>query len=195
MTETPLPRTPLPRTRPNGWYGMLILVATESALFGTLLASYAYLRFHDPVWPPPGIAPPSVTAPLVLAIVLVAASAPMALASRTARHGTATPLVAPIALALVVQVAYLAFQAHLYADDLSRFSPSQSAYGSMYFTLLAIHHAHVGVGILLDCWLLARLRGGLTEYRRTAVMAVAVYWYFVSVVGLAVTATILTPAW
>jgi heme/copper-type cytochrome/quinol oxidase subunit 3 len=174
---------------------MLMLVATESALFGTLLASYAYLRFSDPRWPPPGIEPPSITAPLVLALVLLATSAPFALASRTARRRSAGPLVAPIALALVVQAVYLAFQVHLYADDLGRFSASGSAYGSIYFTLLAIHHAHVGVGILLDCWLLGRLRGGLTEYRRTAVTAVALYWYFVGLAGLAVTATILSPAW
>jgi heme/copper-type cytochrome/quinol oxidase subunit 3 len=186
---------PVSRARPKGWYGMLTLVATESALFGTLLASYAYLRFHDPAWPPPGVAPPGITAPLVLAVVLVAASAPVALASRTARRGTAGPLMAPIALALVVQAFYLAFQAHLFADDLSRFSPSESAYGSIYFTLLAVHHAHVGVGILLDVWLLGRLRGGRTEYRRTAVTAVVVYWYFVSLAGLAVTATILSPSW
>ena len=187
---------PLPRARPNGWYGMLLLVATESALFGTLLATYAYLRFHDPRWPPPGIAPPSVTAPLVLALVLMATSVPMALASRTARRGGGTRLmIAAIALALVVQAAYLAFQVHLFADDLGRFSPKDSAYGSIYFTLLAVHHAHVGVGVLLDCWLLGRLRGGLTGYRRTAVTAVALYWYFVGLVGLAVTATILSPAW
>ena len=125
----------------------------------------------------------------------MATSAPLALAARTARRRGAGPLMAPIALALVVQVAYLAFQAHLYADDLDRFSASGSAYGSIYFTLLAIHHAHVGVGVLLDCWLIARLRGGLTEYRRGAVLAVALYWYFVGLVGLAVTATILIPSW
>jgi heme/copper-type cytochrome/quinol oxidase subunit 3 len=187
---------PVTRARPNGWYGMLLLVATESALFGTLLATYAYLRFYDVRWPPPGIAPPSVTAPLVLALVLAATIVPMALASRTARRGGSVRLmVAAIALALVVQVAYLAFQIHLFADDLDRFSPRETAYGSVYFTLLGIHHAHVGVGVLLDCWLLGRLRGGLTRYRRTAVSAVALYWYFVGLVGLAVTATILSPAW
>ena len=186
---------PVPRSRPNGWYGMLALVATESALFATLLATYAYLRFHDTRWPPPGIDPPSITAPLILALALLATAVPVALAARTARRRTPGPLIAPIALALAVQAAYLAFQIHLYADDLGRFSASGSAYGSIYFTLLAVHHAHVGAGVLLDCWLIARLRGGLTEYRRTAVAAVALYWYFVGLVGLAVTATILSPAW
>jgi cytochrome c oxidase subunit III len=186
---------PVPRARPNGWYGMAVLVATESAIFGTLLATYAYLRFQNANWPPAGVDPPSVAAPVILALVLLATAAPLALAARTARRRLAGPLLVPIALAVPVQIAYLAFQAHLFADDLSRFSPHDSAYGSIYFTILAVHHAHVGAGILLECWLVGRLRGGLTEYRRSAVMAVALYWYFVSLAGLAVTATILSPAW
>ncbi len=44
-------------------------------------------------------------------------------------------------------------------------------------------------------WLLARLSRGLTPYRRTALSAVALYWYFVSIAGLFVTATILSSSW
>jgi heme/copper-type cytochrome/quinol oxidase subunit 3 len=181
--------------RPNGWYGMVILIATESALFGTLLATYAYLSFRAHAWPMGGIAAPSVTAPLVLAVVLAASSVPMALAVRAVGRDRAGAAIGLIALALVVQAVYLGLQIHLYADDLARFSPRANAYGSIYFTLLAVHHAHVGAGILLDLWLLARLPAGLTRYRRAAVSAVALYWYFVSLVGLLVTATILSPAW
>jgi heme/copper-type cytochrome/quinol oxidase subunit 3 len=187
--------TLVPRARPNGWYGMLILVAAESAIFGTLLASYAYLRFHDTAWPPPGVAPPSVAAPAVLAGVLLLTSLPMGLASRTVRRRLPGPLIGPILVATLVQAAYLVFQIHLFADDLGRFSPRDTAYGSIYFTALAVHHAHVGAGLLVDCWIVTRLRGGLTEYRRSAVMAVALYWHFVNLAGVAVTATILSPAW
>jgi cytochrome c oxidase subunit III len=181
--------------RPNGWYGMLILVAAEASLFGTLMASYVYLRFQTPTWPPRGVPEPSVTAPVVLALVLVAASLPMAFAAPAAGRGDRRAALAGIACALVVQAIYLGFQLHLYADDLSRFRPSQNAYSSIYFTLLAVHHAHVGVGILLNLWLLAKLSRRLTPYRRTAVSAIAFYWYFVAVVGLFVTATITSPRW
>jgi heme/copper-type cytochrome/quinol oxidase subunit 3 len=51
------------------------------------------------------------------------------------------------------------------------------------------------VGILLDLWLLARLSRRLTPYRRTAVSAIAFYWYYVAAVGLLVTATIVSPTW
>ncbi len=181
--------------RPSGWYGMLILVATESSLFGTLMATYVYLRFQTANWPPRGVADPSVTAPTVLALVLVAASLPMAFAARAAGRGDRRAALAGIVCALVVQSVYLGFQVHLYFDDVSRFSPRLDGYSAIYFTLLAVHHIHVGIGILFDVWLLARLSRRLTPYRRTAVAAVAFYWYFVGIVGLFVTATILYPSW
>jgi heme/copper-type cytochrome/quinol oxidase subunit 3 len=181
--------------RPNGWYGMLILVATEASLFGTLMASYVYLRFQTKTWPPHGVPMPAVTAPVVLALVLVAASLPMAFAARAANRGDRRAALAGVACALVVQAVYLGFQFHLYADDLDRFRPSADGYSSIYFTLLAVHHIHVAVGILLDLWLLARLSRRLTPYRRTAVSAIAFYWYFVGIVGLFVTATITSPRW
>ena len=181
--------------RPNGWYGMVVLVATEASLFGTLMASYVYLRFQTAIWPPHGVAAPSVTAPTVLALVLVASAVPMAYAAHAADRGRRRAALAGIACALVIQAVYLGFQIHLYADDLSRLSPSRDAYASIYFTLLAVHHVHVEVGILLDLWLLARLSRRLTPYRRTAVSAVAFYWYFVAIVGLFVTATITSPTW
>jgi cytochrome c oxidase subunit I+III len=119
----------------------------------------------------------------------------MGYASRAAAHGQRDTALAALGSAFVLQAVYLGFQIHLYAADLSRFSPRLDAYASIYFTLLAVHHIHVGVGLVLDGWLLARLSRGLTPYRRTAVSAVALYWYFVSIAGLFVTATILSPSW
>ena len=119
----------------------------------------------------------------------------MAFAARAANRGDRRAALAGIACALVVQAVYLGFQLHLYADDLDRFRPSTDGYSSIYFTLLAVHHIHVAVGILLDLWLLARLSRRLTTYRRTAVSAIAFYWYFVGIVGLFVTATITSPRW
>ena len=45
---------------------------------------------------------------------------------------------------------------------------------------------HVAVGLLLELWLLFKLRRGLTRYRTTAVQATAFYWHFVNVLALLV---------
>ena len=52
----------------------------------------------------------------------------------------------------------------------------------------------VAVGLLLDLYLAARLVRGLTSYRATGVEAAALYWHFVNVLAILVTATLLSPS-
>jgi heme/copper-type cytochrome/quinol oxidase subunit 3 len=182
------------RSLPNGWWGVALLIATETALFGSMIASYFYLRFQSVQWPPPGIPEPEVAVPLVLSGALVATSVPMLLAVRSARGGRARATWLWIAAAAAVQAGYLAWQIVLFRYDFLKFKPSGSSYGSIYFTLLGTHHAHVLLGLLIDAWLLARLLFGLTNYRLTAVRVAAFYWYFVNAMAIAVVLTQLSPS-
>jgi cytochrome c oxidase subunit III len=182
------------RAMPNGWWGVALLIATEATLFGCLIATYFYLRFGATQWPPPGVPAPKVALPLVLAAVLVTTSAPMLLAVRAARLADVARARLWVLLALAVQGAYFGVQMHEYLGDLSKFSPKDSAYGSIYFTLVGTHHAHVAVGILLNLWLLARLLGGLTNYRLVALRVISVYWHFVNVAAVCVALTQLYPS-
>ena len=118
----------------------------------------------------------------------------MALASARARAGRVGPAVLLVLVAFVVQAGYLAWQIVLFSDDLHKFSPRGSAYGSIYFTLLGVHHFHVLIGLLLDVWVVARLLGGMTRYRVLTVRVVALYWYFVSALGVAVVLTQVSPS-
>jgi heme/copper-type cytochrome/quinol oxidase subunit 3 len=182
------------RALPNGLWGVAVLVATEAALFGSLLATYFYLRFQATTWPPPGIQPPEVALPLGLTAALVASTVPMFLAARAASDGRTRAAWVALAVAVAVQCGYLATQIVLFADDLDKVSPKDTAYGSIYLTLLAVHHAHVLLGILMVGWLLARLLWGLTRYRVVAVRVVALYWYFVAAVGVLVVLTQVSPS-
>ncbi|TML25629.1 MAG: heme-copper oxidase subunit III [Actinobacteria bacterium] len=182
------------RSLPNGVWGAILLIATEATLFGTLFATYFYLRFKTPQWPPAGIEPPSVTLPLVLTGILVCTSGPLFLASRAARAGRVRATWLLLFGALAVQAAYLGVQIHLFGNDLDKFTPDHSAYASIYFTLLGTHHFHVLVGILLEAWLLARLLRGLTDYRVVGVRAVSWYWHFVNLMALFVVGTQLSPS-
>jgi heme/copper-type cytochrome/quinol oxidase subunit 3 len=179
----------------NATWGVLLLAATEGALFGTLIATYFYLRFRSTDWPPPGIAAPSVALPLALTAVLVISVVPVALAANAASRDRARVAWLLVALALVLQAGYLAWQIVLFTDDLERFAPDASAYGSAYFTLLGAHHLHVAAGLLLDAWLLLRIgAGGLTTYRVRTVRVAAFYWAFVAAAGVLVVATQVSPS-
>ncbi len=96
--------------------------------------------------------------------------------------------------AVAVQAAYLGYGAWDLARQLDDLPGTRDAYASSRTTLLVADHAHVGVGIALVLWLLARLARGLTTYRLNAVQAVAWYWHFVNVATLAITATVVSAA-
>jgi heme/copper-type cytochrome/quinol oxidase subunit 3 len=182
------------RAQPSGWWGVALLVTTEAALFGTLLASYFYLRFKTQVWPPAGIDPPDVVLPLCLTAALVATAMPLFLSARAAVAGDAARARSLIVLALLVQAGYIAVQVILFERDLGEFSPRETAYGSIYFTMLGVHHAHVAFGMLLELAMLAKLLGGLTGYRVIGVRIVALYWYLVVAVGVLVVLTQVSPS-
>ena len=126
--------------------------------------------------------------------VLVLTAVPMWLAARSARAGRLGAAIGAVVLATLVQAGYIAVQITSYLSDLDKFSITGSAYGSIYFTLLGSHHAHVAVGLLLNCWLLASISRGLTDYRIKAVRVIAWYWYFVAAAGIAVVAAQVSPS-
>jgi heme/copper-type cytochrome/quinol oxidase subunit 3 len=182
------------RTMPSGWWGMVLLIATEFTLFTCLIASYFYLRFQEVQWPPAGIEKPSVTLPLVFTAMLVVASAPIYGAVRAARAGSARTAWLLLATAAAIQGTYLGLQLHLFVGDMNSFSPTESAYGSIYFVLVGLHHVHVAVGLALDAWLLLALVRGLTNYRLIGLRVIALYWYFVAFIAIPVVLTQVYPS-
>jgi heme/copper-type cytochrome/quinol oxidase subunit 3 len=181
------------RAQSNGWWGVALLIATEAALFGTLIASYFYLRVENRTWPPPGVRVPDPLEPIILTAVVVVTSVPMLLAARAVRTGGLARIRVALAVALAVDAGYLVAQLHAYAGELAKHEPHDSAYSSIYYTLLGVHHVHVVVGMLLIAGLLVKLRKGLTNYRANGVRAIALYWHFTNAVGIAVLLTQMSP--
>jgi cytochrome c oxidase subunit III len=179
-------------SRPAAWWGMVILIAAEATLFGAFIGTYYYFRFNTAVWPPDGIPEPAVVVPLILLAALVLTSIPMQLAANAARAGRLDATRLALAVALVVQCGYFAYEVHDFRAQLHRFDISRDAYSSIYYTLLGADHGHVFLGILFNVWLLAKLARGLTTYRVNAVQAVAWYWHAVNILTVAVIGTLLS---
>lgn len=179
---------------PNGWWGAALFIATEATLFGTLIATYYYLRFNAPQWPPAGVEHPKVALPLILTAILVSTTVPIFFAVRAARAGSARLAWLLFLVAVVVQGGYLGVQVHEFLSDLDKFSPHDTAYASIYFTMIGAHHAHVVVGIAIELWVLWKLLGGLTNYRIIGVRVAALYWYFVNFAAVAVVLTQVYPS-
>ena len=182
------------RDLPAGWWGMVLLVATETTVFGSLIATYFFLRLEATAWPPGGIDAPAVAEPVALTGVLVATSLPMALAVRAALDGRSVRTWVLLAVVFAVWCAYLALQLVAFTGDLRDFGPERGGYASCYYLLLGVHHAHVAAGLAILGWLLARVVvGGLSRYRTNGVRVAALYVHFVNVMAVAVLLTELSP--
>jgi heme/copper-type cytochrome/quinol oxidase subunit 3 len=182
------------RAKPNGWWGMAMLVATEAALFGCFIASFFYLRFGAESWPPAGIPEPKWVGTLILTALLVTTSVPMHVASSAASRGRLNAARVGLLATVAIGTTYLVLQMFRLVDEFRQSPPDESAYESLRAVLLVGHHAHVAAGVLLDVFLLLRLTRGLTAYRQVGVQAAALYWHAVNLLALAVTATLISAA-
>ncbi|MGN6166562.1 MAG: cytochrome c oxidase subunit 3 [Solirubrobacteraceae bacterium] len=183
------------RAKSNGWWGMALFLCSEVTIFGTMIATYFYLRFGVHHWPPRGISPEKVAHPSIATGVLVLTTLTMWLAARAAGAGDRRTVLVMIGLSLLIQGAYFGVQVALMSSDLTHFSPRSTAYGSIYYTLTGTHDAHVLVGCLLGLgvfWFVARR--GLTNYWLTATRALALYWYVINTMAVFVLLTTLSPS-
>jgi cytochrome c oxidase subunit III len=191
---TPAIRMTQAEPRPNGWWGMLLLIATEATLFFVLIATYFYLRFRTVPWPPDGVPDPKVLRPLAYTFVLVLSSAPMLVAPPAARVGRHGLLVTNLLGAVLLAGLYLWLQSNLLRDDSLHFTPRDNAYGSIYFTLQVAHAVHVFVGMLLNVWLISRVARRVTLYRLVGVEAAALYWHFVNALAVGIVLVVISPS-
>ena len=64
-------RNPVERRggRSVGWWGMVVVIATEGTIFLGLLSTYFFLRASSPRWPPAGVELPQL--PLIIVFTVV----------------------------------------------------------------------------------------------------------------------------
>jgi heme/copper-type cytochrome/quinol oxidase subunit 3 len=176
----------------TGWWGMILLITTEAALFAYLLFSYFYLgSMARGAWPPSG--PPALRLALPNTAILLLSSGAMWWAESGARRGEQGRLRLGLAATLLLGLVFLAIQAVEYSDQ--RFTPRTNAYGSLFFTITGFHGAHVMVGLLMIAVVTVRAwLGHFSARHHLAVTNVSWYWHFVDVVWLAVfTSLYLSP--
>jgi heme/copper-type cytochrome/quinol oxidase subunit 3 len=170
-----------------GIWGMWTIIATESALFAYLLFSYFYLGAQGaPGWllePQPSLkyALPS-TAIALISCVLTWAGVRAVLASRRSLALLA------FSATLLLGVAFVALE--ILDWRAKPFQLGSSSYASIYFvtTGLDLLHWLVGIGIFFFLTLWTSL-GYFSARRSIVVTASALYWYFVTVIWLAIFVT------
>lgn len=171
----------------SGWLGMLALIATEAALFAYLLFSYFYLATQaQTTWLP--TASPSLKLALPNTFILITSSFILYWGERSIRKGKRSQLLLAIGLTLALGIVFMAIQVQEWYSK--PFSMTDSAYGSMYFTITGFHMLHVlgGVIILAVVFLWTAL-GNFNAERHAPIAISAIYWHFVDIVWLVVFST------
>ncbi len=185
-TEHQLPARLRLRTdegRPIAAWGMVFLVATEGMLFGLLLFVYFYLWSITTPWPPTGVEPPELVVSGIRTGLLLGSSLTLWAAERAfaagRRRGAALGLGATLLLAIV----FLAGHVEEMIKIIPEFTWDDSAYGSIYYTIVNFHAAHLLVGVGLLTFALVRLgRGAYSRQHDTQLRTASLYWHFVDVI-------------
>ncbi|MDP9225122.1 MAG: cytochrome c oxidase subunit 3 [Actinomycetota bacterium] len=185
--------SPDARTRENGWWGMLLFIATEATIFGILFATYFYLRFKNmPQWPPDGIKQPTLSLPLFMSAFLLSSSIPMHVAELGIKKGKQTWLKAGLAVSFLLGVGFLVLMIGFeYPEKLKEFTPQTDVYGSLFFLITGLHGSHVLVGLVMNLWTQVKAWSGrFDERHHLTVLNVAAYWHFVDAIWVFVFLTI-----
>lgn len=192
VAPAPPPDLARPAAREPGWWAMLLFVATETALFTALLAAYFYVRVRSGGnWPQGGIGAPSLVRPAVMTGLLFVGSLPAVFSERAARRGELGQLRLLLLGLLALAVGYLVLSGWDMSLNLDRYTPHTNAYASLFYTITALHGAHVALGALLALWTLAlAFTGRVTPARNLSVQNLALYWHFTNLSWLAVFASV-----
>ncbi|HVU15260.1 MAG TPA: cytochrome c oxidase subunit 3, partial [Phototrophicaceae bacterium] len=106
MTTTTLP-TEVNGSRSVGWWGVVCLILNEIVLFASLIASYLYIRFNSPVWPPAGVEKPGLVLPAIMTVILLSSSVFMQMAEHGIKRGDQARLRLGLLIAFGLAVIFL----------------------------------------------------------------------------------------
>lgn len=181
----------LPVGHTTGWWGMVLLTATESMMFGVFLASYFYLRFTTPgSWPPAGDKMPSLFWPSVGTSTLIISALPYWLGRRAAAAGHAALAGLALFIAWLLGCGFVLFQFFDWIGEYPQSTLSKDAYGSLFFTIPGLHVAHLVAGLIMVGVLVARSLvtgiAGEAKLKAMPIKVIGIYWYFLVIVAVAI---------
>ena len=170
--------------------GMLLFIASEIMLFGSFFTIYFFVRVvnNAPEWPPEGFHLPVYVAG-VNTVILLTSSFTMHWSLQAIKRGNRAGLQAGLVLTLALGLVFLLTQAREYSRI--GFSPSDGAFGSVFYGLTGLHGAHVFVGLTILTFATIRaFRGHFTAEDHRGVEISGIYWHFVDVMWIVVYTTV-----
>jgi heme/copper-type cytochrome/quinol oxidase subunit 3 len=185
MTTAVAVPAPSPRRRSYaaGWWGMVVLIMTESMIFAALLSSYFFVRAGSPEWPLGHIEPPELARISMFTVVLLGSSLPVFWAEAGIRKGDQRRLRLGLLLSFVLGATFMVNLGFEY-EELT-FGARDNAYGSLFYAITGLHGLHVFVGLLMNLVVQIKAwQGKFSAQRHLTVEVFGLYWHFVDVVWI-----------
>lgn len=184
---------PLPIDDRRGTTAMWLFICTEASLFAIFFASYWYMSKSEYRWPPDE--PPKLHYAIPMLVLLVLSSLVLHWGERQVkRERQRTGLVA-LGVTVLMGIAFLILSVFEYKEHLQTLSPLTDAYGSIFYTIVTFHAAHVTLGLFMLLYVL--FLPSIEPRERTPHRPfhnAALYWHFVDTVWVFVVAILyVTP--
>lgn len=167
----------------RGIYAVWTVITTEAALFVCFFASYYFLGNNKDRWAID--TPPKLTLALIMLAVLISSSFVMMFGERMVKQQRFLLARTSVFITVAMGVGFLVIQTFEYRDHWKTLTPFSDSYGSIFYTIVSFHAAHVVVGILMLCYL-----GILPTYGPSKLPphrpfhVVTLYWHFVDAIWI-----------
>ncbi|MCU1458484.1 MAG: cytochrome c oxidase, subunit [Actinomycetia bacterium] len=191
----PVPPPPPAKRRgySTGFWGIALVITTESMIFLALLASYFFLRATSHQWPPPGIEKPDLQTGWIFSVVLIGSSIPVLWAEVAIARGKVGQLRAGLMISFLMGTAFLLYT----YDDFQKlhFGWKDNAYASIFYVTVGLHSLHVLAGLLISLVTQVKAWLGLFDAEHhVSVQIFSLYWHFVDGVWIFVFSSLFLSA-
>jgi len=164
------------------WLGNLFYMLIEGTMFALLIASYFYLRTRVDEWPP-GVHPPYLWFGVINGILLIISFFPAWWVQRQAPTGDLSKVRLGLTVMVVFGVVCMVLRG--YEFTALNVGWNSNAYGSIVWTLIGLHTAHLITEWVETVALLAVTFSPKMEGRKFADIGVnSDYWYFVVITAV-----------
>ncbi len=181
----------LPWDQGRGTGGMCLFILSELMVFVGLFFAYFYLGSDVTRWPPDQ--PPGITLPLIILAVLLVSCGVLEWGRRGLREAGRGSARIALLVALAAAAVYVVLEVVSFQHSLRSLKPWQDSYGSIFYTILVVHGAHLVVGILLFAFALVAPLEPTTAPPHRSYTNSALYWYFSTLVWLAIVCIMYLP--
>ena len=171
----------------NARLAIVLFMASETMLFAALLGTFVIFRISSPSWPPLGQPYLPIAVTWINTAVLLLSAVAMRRAIIAVGRNQVRPLQTYLLAAGVLGTTFLCVQGFEWVRLIRHgLTMSSSMYGATFYFLIGLHGLHVmGAVVWLLAVLAGAMRGRYDGERRLGVELCGMYWYYVSVIWLA----------